>query len=162
MQVIYVLVRMLFFYSSVTWRHWAGLLVTSMAYGFSYQQLANMAKPSYSDDGELLDGGFDMTSDGICGYISLPSFLWTLFNTKCQFHCFYYLAITIVSSLYGWLDNSPKEYIYILKYLQQHNTLVVYILFQLMLATVSYLLKRPEYNYVPLKKDPWQNILYFE
>ncbi|XP_020240967.1 transmembrane protein 208 homolog [Asparagus officinalis] len=67
--VIYVLIRMLFFHSSFTWKHWVGLLVTSAAYGISYQQLANMAKPAYSDNGELLDGGFDMTTDGICGYL---------------------------------------------------------------------------------------------
>ena len=59
---------MLFFYSTFTWKHWVGLLVTSAAYWISYQQLANMAKPAYSDDGELLDGGFDMATDGICGY----------------------------------------------------------------------------------------------
>lgn len=28
-----------------------------------------MANPTYSDDGELLDGGFDMTTEGICGYL---------------------------------------------------------------------------------------------
>lgn len=68
MQVIYVLIRMLFFYSTFTWKHWIGLLITSAAYGLPYQQLANMANPTYADDGELLDGGFDMTTGGICGY----------------------------------------------------------------------------------------------
>lgn len=67
-QVIYVLVRMLIFYSTFTWKHWVGLLITSVAYGVSYQQLANMAKPAYSNDGELLDGGYDMTTGGVCGY----------------------------------------------------------------------------------------------
>uniref|UniRef100_A0A9I9EFE9 Uncharacterized protein n=1 Tax=Cucumis melo TaxID=3656 RepID=A0A9I9EFE9_CUCME len=28
-----------------------------------------MAKPTYGDDGELLDGGFDMSTGGICGYM---------------------------------------------------------------------------------------------
>lgn len=65
--VIYVLVRMLIFYSSFTWKHWIGLLVTSAAYIIPYKQLAQMAKPSYAD-GELLDGGFDMSTGGICGY----------------------------------------------------------------------------------------------
>ncbi|KAG1362615.1 transmembrane protein [Cocos nucifera] len=67
--VIYVLVRMLIFYSTFTWKHWVGLLITSVAYGVSYQQLAQMAKPTYSDDGELLDGGYDMTTGGVCGYL---------------------------------------------------------------------------------------------
>ncbi|KAK8595775.1 hypothetical protein V6N12_064285 [Hibiscus sabdariffa] len=66
--VIYVLVRMLIFHSSITWKHCVGLLLTSVAYFFPYQQLAQMAKPSYAD-GELLDGGFDMSTGGICGYL---------------------------------------------------------------------------------------------
>ncbi|CAN6461747.1 unnamed protein product [Victoria cruziana] len=66
---IYVLVRLLIFHSSFTWKHWIGLLVTSMAYGLPYQQLSLMAKPSYSDEGELLDGGFDMSTGGVCGYL---------------------------------------------------------------------------------------------
>lgn len=28
-----------------------------------------MANPTYGDDGELLDGGFDMSTGGICGYL---------------------------------------------------------------------------------------------
>uniref|UniRef100_A0A1D1YEL8 Transmembrane protein 208 n=1 Tax=Anthurium amnicola TaxID=1678845 RepID=A0A1D1YEL8_9ARAE len=67
--VIYVLVRMLIFHSTVSWKHWFGLFVTSAAYALPYQQLAKMAKPTHSDDGELLDGGFDMNSEGVCGYL---------------------------------------------------------------------------------------------
>ncbi|KAL5972728.1 hypothetical protein ACLOJK_039533 [Asimina triloba] len=66
---IYVVVRMLIFHSSVTWKHWVGLIVTSMAYAIPYQQLAKMANPTYADDGELLDGGFDMSTGGVCGYL---------------------------------------------------------------------------------------------
>lgn len=60
---------MLIYYSSFTWKHWVGLLVTSVAYYFPYQQLAKMAHPTYGDDGELLDGGFDMSTGGVCGYL---------------------------------------------------------------------------------------------
>ncbi|KAF9603694.1 hypothetical protein IFM89_037457 [Coptis chinensis] len=67
--VIYVLVRMIVFHSSVTWKHWFGLIVTSVAYAIPYQQLANMAKPAYGDDGDLIDGGFDMSTGGVCGYL---------------------------------------------------------------------------------------------
>lgn len=62
---------MLIFHSSFTWKHWIGLVVTSAAYLIPYQQLAQMAKPSYADDGELLDGGFDMTTGGVCRYAFL-------------------------------------------------------------------------------------------
>ncbi|KAG7571944.1 SRP-independent targeting protein 2 [Arabidopsis suecica] len=67
--VVYFVVRMLIFYSSFTWKHWIGLVITSLAYAFPYKQLDQMAKPSVTDDGELLDGGFDMTTGGICGYL---------------------------------------------------------------------------------------------
>ncbi|PIA56893.1 hypothetical protein AQUCO_00700919v1 [Aquilegia coerulea] len=67
--VIYVLVRMIIFHSSITWKHFVGLIVTSVAYVVPYKQLASMAKPSYADDGELLDGGFDMGTGGVCGYL---------------------------------------------------------------------------------------------
>lgn len=67
--VIYVLVRLLIFHSSFTWKHWIGLIVTSAAYFIPYNQLDKMANPTYGDDGELLDGGFDMSTGGICGYL---------------------------------------------------------------------------------------------
>ncbi|XP_023536815.1 transmembrane protein 208 homolog [Cucurbita pepo subsp. pepo] len=65
----YILVRMLIFHSSFTWKHWIGLIVTSAAYFIPYNQLSNMANPTYGDEGELLDGGFDMNTGGICGYL---------------------------------------------------------------------------------------------
>lgn len=67
--VVYILIRMIIFRSSISWKHWVGLVVTSLAYAIPYQQLANMAKPTYSDDGELTDGGFDMSTGGVCGYL---------------------------------------------------------------------------------------------
>ncbi|XP_010548587.1 PREDICTED: transmembrane protein 208-like [Tarenaya hassleriana] len=67
--VVYIIARMLIFHSSVAWKHWIGLLITSLAYAIPYKQLDQMAKPSFTDSGELIDGGFDMTSGGICGYL---------------------------------------------------------------------------------------------
>ncbi|KAL9256879.1 Transmembrane protein 208-like protein [Drosera capensis] len=67
--VIYILVRMVILHSSFTWKHWIGLVLTSAAYFLPYQQLANMAKPTFADDGELEDGGFDMSSGGVCEYL---------------------------------------------------------------------------------------------
>ena len=76
-QVVYVLVRVIIVHcSSFTWNHWVGLILTSLAYAISYKQLDNLAKPTYSDDDELIDGGFDMSTGGVCGYgLLLPSFL---------------------------------------------------------------------------------------
>ncbi|RAL37310.1 unnamed protein product [Cuscuta campestris] len=67
--VLYLLVRFGIFYSSLSWMHWVGLVFTSAAYFLPYQQLAAMAKPSYGDDGDLIDGGYDMSTGGVCGYL---------------------------------------------------------------------------------------------
>lgn len=79
-QVIYVLARMLIFHSTFTWKHWIGLVVTSVVYLIPYQQLAKMATPSYAEDGELLDGGFDMTTGGVCGYGFASSCSYVFFS----------------------------------------------------------------------------------
>ncbi|CAL9766901.1 unnamed protein product [Musa acuminata subsp. burmannicoides] len=76
--VIYILVRMLVFHSTFIWKHWIGLIVTSIAYVMPYKQLDSMAKPTYSDDGELLDGGYDMTTGGVCGQVQI--FLLNLYS----------------------------------------------------------------------------------
>uniref|UniRef100_A0A5B7BUY9 Transmembrane protein 208 n=1 Tax=Davidia involucrata TaxID=16924 RepID=A0A5B7BUY9_DAVIN len=67
--VVYLLVRAGIFHSTFKWKHWVGFMLTFFAYIIPYQHLAIMAKPAYSDDGELLDGGFDMSTGGVCGYL---------------------------------------------------------------------------------------------
>ncbi|XP_028092102.1 tetratricopeptide repeat protein 1-like isoform X2 [Camellia sinensis] len=57
------------FHSTFKWKHWVGFLLTFFTYVIPYQQLATMAKPTYSESGELEDGGFDLTTDGVCGYL---------------------------------------------------------------------------------------------
>eukprot|EP00250_Pteridium_aquilinum_P029110 c3852_g1_i1 orf=176-700(+) len=66
---IFVVVRLLILHSSFTWKHWIGLLVTSGAYKLIYDQLAGMAKATFDENGELVDGGFDMTQGGLCSYL---------------------------------------------------------------------------------------------
>ncbi|KAG2298315.1 hypothetical protein Bca52824_034787 [Brassica carinata] len=43
------------------------LFFSELRYGVPYKFLDGMAKPSISDDSELIDGGFDMSTGGICG-----------------------------------------------------------------------------------------------
>eukprot|EP01018_Ginkgo_biloba_P007302 Gb_11057 [translate_table: standard] len=114
----YILVRMLILHSSLTWKHWIGFLATSAAYAFPYLQLATMAEPSYDDNGELLDGGFDMSTGGICGYfhdvIYITSFvqLTSIISDK-----FWYTYLVIPSfaayKFYdvskGWFQSSQAE-----------------------------------------------------
>ncbi|XP_028126936.1 transmembrane protein 208-like [Camellia sinensis] len=67
--VFYLVVRAGIFHSTFKWKHWVGFLLTFFTYVIPYQQLATMAKPTYSESGELEDGGFDLTTDGVCGYV---------------------------------------------------------------------------------------------
>ncbi|KAF5956330.1 hypothetical protein HYC85_003555 [Camellia sinensis] len=67
--VFYLVVRAGIFHSTFKWKHWVGFMLTFFAYVIPYQQLAMMAKPTYSESGELEDGGFDLTTDGVCGYL---------------------------------------------------------------------------------------------
>ncbi|KAL1210532.1 hypothetical protein V5N11_006855 [Cardamine amara subsp. amara] len=62
--ILYIIVRLLIGHASSTWKHWIGLVITSLGYGVPYQ----MAKP-VTDDGQLIDGGSDMTNAGMCGYL---------------------------------------------------------------------------------------------
>lgn len=67
--VIYLVIRAGVMHSSFGWKHWIGLIFTSLAYLLPYQQLNVMSRPTYGNDGELIDGGFDMSTGGICGYL---------------------------------------------------------------------------------------------
>lgn len=80
-----MLLRMVIFHSSFTWKHWVGLVLTSVAYVFPYQQLAKMAEPTYADDGDLLDGGFDLTTGGVCGYVCVLFFFFV--TLLCLYTC---------------------------------------------------------------------------
>ncbi|KAI3926243.1 hypothetical protein MKW98_028379 [Papaver atlanticum] len=100
--VIYVIVRLLILHSSVTWKHFVGLLVTSAAYALSYKQLAQMAEPSYDDDGDLLDGGYDMSTGGICS-IHASSIVFIIGPLKCYLHDVIYITsfVQVMSILSG-------------------------------------------------------------
>lgn len=76
---------MVIFHSTLTWKHWVGLILTSAAYAIPYQQLFAMAKPTYADDGDLIDGGFDMSTGGICGYVLLMFSIFISFQFNLWF-----------------------------------------------------------------------------
>ncbi|THU44935.1 hypothetical protein C4D60_Mb02t12620 [Musa balbisiana] len=116
--VIYILVRMLVFHSTFIWKHWIGLIVTSIAYVMPYKQLDSMAKATYSDDGELLDGGYDMTTGGVCGYlhdlIYITSFVQIMSILSGKFWWTYLVipafgAYKVVGLLKGTLGGSEGE-----------------------------------------------------
>lgn len=73
------------FHSTFRWKHWVGLILTGFAYVIPYRQLASIAKPAYTDDGELLDGGFDMSTGGACGYAF--NFIMSSFSVTISHYC---------------------------------------------------------------------------
>ncbi|XP_073112467.1 uncharacterized protein [Elaeis guineensis] len=59
-----------------------------------------MAKPTYFDDGELLDSGYDMTAGGVCGYaymLLLDSYLHDVIYITC-----FVLLMSIISGKFWW------------------------------------------------------------
>lgn len=94
------MVRAGIFHSTFKWKQWVGFMLTFFAYIIPYQQLASMANPAYTDDGELLDGGFDMSTGGICGYVSLMFFIFHLFLLVFKFGCkSHFLSSFIIFSI---------------------------------------------------------------
>lgn len=47
-----------------------GMIFTSGVYYVTYEWLKDLARASVNDDGELVDGGADMSGGGMCGYVS--------------------------------------------------------------------------------------------
>lgn len=96
------MVRAGIFHSTFKWKHWVGFILTFFAYIVPYQQLASMAKPAYTDDGDLLDGGFDMSTGGICGYVSLS---YTIFffslSTLFMYSCLNLSVILVLDVIVG-------------------------------------------------------------
>eukprot|EP00252_Welwitschia_mirabilis_P013513 TRINITY_DN29718_c0_g1_i1.p1 TRINITY_DN29718_c0_g1~~TRINITY_DN29718_c0_g1_i1.p1 ORF type:complete len:172 (-),score=32.69 TRINITY_DN29718_c0_g1_i1:494-1009(-) len=117
--VIYVFLRILVMHSSFSWKHGIGFLLTSAAYAVPYLQLSSMAAPTYDGSGDLLDGGFDMNTGGICGYlhdvIYITSFvqLGSIISDK-----FWYIYLVIPAftaykffdSFRGWFQSSPEGF----------------------------------------------------
>ncbi|CAK9171381.1 unnamed protein product [Ilex paraguariensis] len=66
---VYLLVRAGIFHSSFKWKQWVSYMLTAICYIIPYLQIALIAKPSYDENGELLDGGFDLSTGGVCGYL---------------------------------------------------------------------------------------------
>ncbi|KAI8019379.1 Transmembrane protein 208 [Camellia lanceoleosa] len=125
--VFYLVVRAGIFHSTFKWKHWVGFMLTFFAYIIPYQQLAMMAKPTYSESGELEDGGFDLTTDGVCGYlhdvIYITGFvqLTTIISEK--FWYIYLVAFELLINKRGQLVVAWRLYIY--QRLQYTNSLVL-------------------------------------
>ncbi|BBN17117.1 hypothetical protein MPTK1_7g12130 [Marchantia polymorpha subsp. ruderalis] len=66
---IYILGRIVIFNSSVTWKHYIGMIATSGVYHVTYNWIKDLSLPTYDDKGELTDGGFDLKSPGLCSYL---------------------------------------------------------------------------------------------
>ncbi|KAG5559598.1 hypothetical protein RHGRI_009211 [Rhododendron griersonianum] len=112
--VIYLVVRAGIFHSTFKWKQWVGFMLTFFAYIIPYQQLATMANPAYTDDGELLDGGFDMSTGGICGavLVKAPSF----FERKQKMNSYpfafqipAFAAYKLIGLLKGFLPHGSEE-----------------------------------------------------
>ncbi|KAK9843173.1 hypothetical protein WJX74_008016 [Apatococcus lobatus] len=67
--VVYIVFRLFVFSSTRQTRHSVFLVVTSLMYFFCYRGLQLAADPAYDAQGELTDGGDDLTMGGTCEYL---------------------------------------------------------------------------------------------
>ncbi|XP_072013872.1 transmembrane protein 208-like [Amphiura filiformis] len=59
----FILVRLLWWLESFTWVNWLALIFASSIYVGCYQFMASMAKATYSQTGQVVDGGLDLNME---------------------------------------------------------------------------------------------------
>ncbi|XP_062355794.1 engulfment and cell motility protein 3 isoform X1 [Cinclus cinclus] len=60
---IYAVVNLVIFYSAASAWTWVAFIFSLVVYGTSYRSMNSMAKPSFTDDGSLADGGIDLNME---------------------------------------------------------------------------------------------------
>ncbi|XP_075366458.1 transmembrane protein 208 isoform X2 [Mycteria americana] len=60
---VYVVVNLVIFYPTASAWTWLAFVFSSVVYGTSYRSMNSMAKPSFTDDGSLADGGIDLNME---------------------------------------------------------------------------------------------------
>ncbi|GBG68991.1 hypothetical protein CBR_g3690 [Chara braunii] len=65
---VHMVFRFAVFHASLSWLNWVGLALSLAAYKLCYGGIAYLAQPTYDDNGELIDGGYDLSMGGMCGY----------------------------------------------------------------------------------------------
>lgn len=66
--VFYAVVRLWLFRSTVTWWHWAGVLLTVAVHAVCYTFISHAGTPVYDQAGELVDGGADLDKGMVSYY----------------------------------------------------------------------------------------------
>jgi Trk-type K+ transport system membrane component len=69
---------------------------------FIFRQLYTMAQPIYTSNGEISDGGFDLSSPGLAQYMfDVVYITWFvhLFTILSDYFWFFYLVVRILLSL---------------------------------------------------------------
>ncbi|NXU95175.1 TM208 protein, partial [Xiphorhynchus elegans] len=62
-QAIYALVNLVIFYPAASAWTWLAFFFSIVVYSTSYRSMNSMAKPSFTDDGSLADGGIDLNME---------------------------------------------------------------------------------------------------
>ncbi|NXF88293.1 TM208 protein, partial [Eubucco bourcierii] len=60
---VYALVNLVIFHPAASAWTWLAFVFSSAVYGSSYRSMTSMAKPSFTDDGSLADGGIDLNME---------------------------------------------------------------------------------------------------
>uniref|UniRef100_A0A8C0G8P5 Transmembrane protein 208 n=2 Tax=Chelonoidis abingdonii TaxID=106734 RepID=A0A8C0G8P5_CHEAB len=60
---IYAVVNLVIFYATASSWTWVAFVFSMVIYGASYRSMSSMAKASFTDDGNLADGGIDLNME---------------------------------------------------------------------------------------------------
>ncbi|XP_005310154.1 transmembrane protein 208 isoform X1 [Chrysemys picta bellii] len=60
---IYAVVNLVIFYTTASFWTWVAFVFSMVIYGASYRSMSSMAKASFTDDGNLADGGIDLNME---------------------------------------------------------------------------------------------------
>mmetsp|Transcript_6392 Transcript_6392/g.39879 ORF Transcript_6392/g.39879 Transcript_6392/m.39879 type:complete len:175 (-) Transcript_6392:1040-1564(-) len=101
--VVYVGLRLGWFHNTAGWKHYLGYLITSAISALCYRSISSMAKPTYGPNGELLDGGADLSMGGTLEYLHDVLYITVFVHTASIVTDWFWLAYLVIPGYAGYM-----------------------------------------------------------
>lgn len=101
--VTYVVMRLLVRRGYSSFWHLAGLAFTAVVEAFTYTMIAKFAEPAYSDSGELIYGGADLSMAGMCSYYHDVLYVSVFVQVASCLSSYFWYVYLVVPGYGGWL-----------------------------------------------------------
>lgn len=100
---MYVGLRLGWFRSTAGWKHYLAYLLTSAVSALCYRSISSMAKPTYGPNGELLDGGADLSMGGTLEYLHDVLYITVFVHTASIITDWFWLAYLVIPVYAGYM-----------------------------------------------------------